>query len=69
MIRFLTTDEALRPVNASDAEFRSLVRAALFTGCRCSKEVTQGDTHPRLIELLDSGCFSMNALEREGHYP
>ena len=34
MIRFLTSAEALRLANASDPEFRPLVRAALLTGCR-----------------------------------
>jgi len=34
LIRFLTSEEALRLVNASDPEFRPLVRAALLTGCR-----------------------------------
>src|SRR6266404_3186817 len=34
VIRFLTSEEALRLVNASDPEFRPLVRAALLTGCR-----------------------------------
>lgn len=33
-IRYLTTDEQRRLVNASDPDFRALVRAALFTGCR-----------------------------------
>ena len=47
VIRFLTTDEALRLVNASDPEFRPLVRAALFTGCRygelCALKVSDFD--------------------------
>jgi integrase len=34
VIRFLTSEEALRLINASDPEFRPLVRAALLTGCR-----------------------------------
>ncbi|HXG97234.1 MAG TPA: tyrosine-type recombinase/integrase [Gemmatimonadales bacterium] len=34
VIRFITADEAVRLVNASDPEFRPLVRAALLTGCR-----------------------------------
>ncbi|HWZ64680.1 MAG TPA: tyrosine-type recombinase/integrase [Steroidobacteraceae bacterium] len=34
VIRFLTSEEAFRLVNASDPDFRALVRAALLTGCR-----------------------------------
>jgi integrase len=34
VIRFLTIEEACRLVNASDPEFRPLVRAAMHTGCR-----------------------------------
>ncbi len=33
-IRFLADDEAVRLINASDIDFRELVRAALVTGCR-----------------------------------
>jgi integrase len=33
-IRFLSDEEAVRLINASDADFRDLVRAALVTGCR-----------------------------------
>jgi len=47
VIRFLTTDEALRLVNASEGEFRPLVRAALFRGCRygelCALKVADFD--------------------------
>jgi integrase len=47
VIRFLTTEEALRLVNASDQEFRPLVRAALFSGCRygelCALKVADFD--------------------------
>jgi integrase len=33
-VRYLTIEEARRLINASDADFRPLVRAALETGCR-----------------------------------
>ncbi len=33
-VRYLLTDEAIRLINACDPDFRNLVRAALFTGCR-----------------------------------
>jgi integrase len=36
-MRYLTIAEAKRLINASDAEFRPLVRAALETGCRYSE--------------------------------
>ncbi len=36
-IRYLTVAEAQRLINASDPEFRPLVRAALETGCRYSE--------------------------------
>ena len=37
VIRYLSADEARRLVNACDADFRSLVQAALLTGCRYSE--------------------------------
>ncbi len=33
-VRYFTTDEVQRLVNASEGDFRTLVNAALFTGCR-----------------------------------
>jgi hypothetical protein len=36
-VRYLTVAEAQRLINASDREFRQLVRAALETGCRFSE--------------------------------
>ncbi len=33
-IRYLSDEEAVRLINASDADFRDMVRAALVTGCR-----------------------------------
>lgn len=47
-IRFLSHDEARRLVNAADAEFRPLVRAALLTGARYGEliRMTAGDYDP-----------------------
>src|SRR6185437_7378540 len=36
-VRYLSTAECLRLVNACEAAFRNLVRAALLTGCRYSE--------------------------------
>jgi len=33
-VRYLSVEEAKRLINASDADFRALVQAGLFTGCR-----------------------------------
>jgi integrase len=33
-VRYISTDEATRLINACDPDFRNLARAALFTGCR-----------------------------------
>jgi integrase len=43
--RYLDVEECVRLVNASDASFRPLVQAALFTGCRYSEltRLTAGD--------------------------
>jgi len=43
-VRYLTVAEAQRLINASDPEFRPLVRAALETGCRYS-ELTRLEVH------------------------
>ncbi len=43
-IRYLSVAEAQRLINASDADFRPLVRAALETGCRYS-ELTRLEVH------------------------
>ncbi len=43
-IRYLSVAEAQRLINASDAEFRPLVQAALETGCRYS-ELTRLEVH------------------------
>ena len=43
--RYLTVEECQRLINAADGEFRLLVQAALFTGCRYSElaRLTAGD--------------------------
>jgi integrase len=43
-IRYLTVAEAQRLINATDPDFRALVRAALETGCRYS-ELTRLEVH------------------------
>jgi integrase len=45
--RYLTVDEAQRMINACDPEFRTLVQAALETGCRYSEltRLTVADFH------------------------
>jgi integrase len=58
VIRFLTADEAVRLINASDAEFRPLVRAALLTGCRygelCALKVSDVDHDNRTLVIRHS---------------
>jgi integrase len=58
VIRFLTSEEALRLVNASDSEFRPLVRAALFTGCRygelCALKVGDFDLENQTLVIRQS---------------
>lgn len=48
VIRFLSADECRRLVNASDADFRNLVRGALLTGCRYGElaRMRVTDFHP-----------------------
>jgi integrase len=47
--RYLTVDECSRLVNASEARFRPLLQAALFTGCRYSElaRLTAGELDAR----------------------
>jgi integrase len=58
IIRFLTNEEALRLVNASDPDFRPLVRAALFTGCRygelCALKVGDFDRDNQTLAIRHS---------------
>ena len=53
-VRFLTEPESLRLVNACDAEFRALVRAALLTGARYSELVrmTVGAFNPDTCQVF-----------------
>lgn len=60
--RFLSTDESTRLINASTPDFRGLVKAALFTGCRCG-ELTRmlvGDVN------LDTGMVYVNSEAKSG---
>ena len=70
--RYLQVDESVRLINASDQEFRPLVRAALETGCRYQElaRLEVGDfnadvgtlhlrrtkTKPRHVSLTDEGA-------------
>ena len=58
VIRFITADEAVRLVNASDPEFRPLVRAALLTGCRygelCALKVGDFDHESETLAIRSS---------------
>lgn len=58
VIRFLTNDEAVRLVNASDPEFRPLMRAALLTGCRygelCALKVGDFDSENETLAIRHS---------------
>lgn len=58
VVRFLTSEEALRLVNASDREFRPLVRAALLTGCRygelCALRVGDFDHENQTLVIRQS---------------
>lgn len=72
VIRFLSSEEALRLVNASDPEFRPLVRAALLTGCRygelCALKVSDFDreNHTLAIRHSKSGRPRHVYLTEEG---
>ena len=72
VIRFLTSGGALRLVNASDPEFRPLVRAALLTGCRygelCALKVSDfdPDNHTLVIRHSKSGRPRHVYLTEEG---
>jgi integrase len=54
--RYLTADECIRLVNASDASFRPLLQAALLTGCRYSEltRLTVGDFHAGTVHIARS---------------
>ena len=47
-LRYFTKDEVTRLVNAAQGDFRDLVRAALFTGCRYGEltRLRAGDINP-----------------------
>jgi integrase len=54
--RYLTADECIRLVNASDASFRPLLQGALLTGCRYSEltRLTVGDFHVGTVHIAHS---------------
>jgi integrase len=57
-VRYLTVAECKRLINACDAEFRPLVQAALFTGCRfgelCRLQVIDFDPDARTVAIRKS---------------
>lgn len=57
-LRWLTVDEATRLQNACSSQFRSLVRAALLTGCRAGElmalRASDFDPHSRTLLIADS---------------
>lgn len=60
--RFLTDAESTRLVNACAADFRPLVKAALFTGCRCGEL-----TRLRVAEVnLDTGMVYVSPEAKSG---
>lgn len=60
--RFLTDAESSRLVNACAADFRPLVKAALFTGCRCGEL-----TRMKVADVnLDTGMVYVSAEAKSG---
>lgn len=60
--RFLTNAESTRLINACDPDFRSLVKAALFTGCRCGEL-----TRLRVADVrLDTGMVYVSPEAKSG---
>lgn len=60
--RFLTDAESSRLVNACAADFRPLVKAALFTGCRCGEL-----TRMKVADVnLDTGMVYVNPEAKSG---
>lgn len=57
-IRFLTLAECTRLTNASDPDFRSLIRAALLTGCRYGElinlKASDFDKQSKTIHLIET---------------
>ncbi|MBM3740962.1 MAG: site-specific integrase [Acidobacteria bacterium] len=58
IIRFLGDDETIRLVNATPADFRPMVQAALFTGCRygelCAARVSDFDEDAGMLTVPKS---------------
>lgn len=60
--RFLTNAESTRLINACAPDFRSLVKAALFTGCRCGEL-----TRLRVADVrLDTGMVYVSPEAKSG---
>lgn len=60
--RFLTAAESTRLVNACAADFRPLVKAALFTGCRCGEL-----TRLRVADVnTDTAAIYVNSEAKSG---
>ncbi len=71
-LRYLTRDECVRLVNACDPDFRPLVQAALYTGCRYGEltRLTVADFNPdagtMLVRESKSGKIHHVVLTDEG---
>ncbi|MBL0318567.1 MAG: site-specific integrase [Alphaproteobacteria bacterium] len=71
-IRYLNKDECIRLINACDPDFRSMVTAALFTGCRYGEltRLTSNDFHSDsgtlLVRESKSGKPRRVVLTQEG---
>src|SRR5262249_34795829 len=71
LVRYLTEAECRRLVNASPEDFRKLIRAALFTGCRYSELTAlrcsdlNADSGTLLVRHSKSGHFRHVVLTEE----
>ena len=74
VVRYLSGDEARRLVNACDEDFRSLVQAALLTGCRYSELVNltcadfNRDSDTLTLRQTKSGRSRHVVLTEEGRH-
>lgn len=62
-VRYLSTDEARRLVNACDPDYRALVRGALMTGCR------YGELRDLRVEAYDRSAGTIRIGESKGGKP
>ena len=71
-IRYITTDEATRLINTCETDFRDLVKAALFTGCRYGELITMEvsdfnpDSKMLLVRITKNGKPRHVALTDDG---